>query len=241
MAKSDRLLSLMQLLRTLPQPVKAATLADRLEISRRTLYRDIDALRGVGALIDGEAGVGYTLIEDIALPPQTLTRLEAEALSIGLAEVQYRGDPELANAARDALSKITAALQERQQRNVLHAVSQVYRFTTHAASTIDITAIREACWTETALCITYEDRKGVVTERRIFPLAVLYFEHAVMLLAFCHLRDDYRSFHVTHILEVQPLEERFRPHRVRLLNDYVLALRERLVAHGEDLDRMQGF
>lgn len=238
MAKSDRLFSLMQLMRTLPQPVKAASLAERLEVSRRTLYRDIEALRMVGARIDGEAGVGYTLVEDIAMPPQTLTRLETEALSVGLAEVQFRGDAQLADAACSAMAKITATLKEDQQRDVLHAVSQVYRFTTHEASTVDISAIREACWSEKALRITYEDRKGAVTQRRIFPLAVLYFEYAVMLLAYCQLRDGYRSFHVTHIRDVRPLEESFRPHRVRLLNDYVADLRGRLAERGEDLTMM---
>lgn len=218
----------MQLLRTLPKPVCAATLACRLEVSKRTVYRDIDALRRAGGLIDGEAGIGFTLVEDIALPPQTLTRLEIEALGIGLAEVQHRGDPQLAAAARDALTKITATLHERQQRDVLHAVSQVYRFTTPEPATVDISGIRAACWSETALRITYKDRNGTVTRRRVFPLAVLYFEYAVMLLAYCHLRDDYRSFHVTHILDVENLAESFRPHRVRLLNDYVADLRDRL-------------
>jgi len=165
MAKSDRILRLIQLLRTLPKPVTARVLAQKLEVSKRTLYRDIDALRVVGARIEGEAGVGYTLVEDIALPPQTLTRLEIEALSIGLAEVQYRGDANLAGAARDALSKITATLKEDQQRDVLHAVSQVYRFTKPEASDIDMTAMRNACWTEHALQITYRDRDGAMTDR----------------------------------------------------------------------------
>ncbi len=228
MAKSDRLLRLMQLLRTLPKPVKAVTLAERLEVSKRTVHRDINALRAAGGQIDGEAGVGYTLIEDIALPPQTLTRLETEALAIGLAEVQHRGDAQLASAARDTMAKITATLHERQQRDVLHAVSQVYRFTTPEPSTVDITAIREACWSEKALQITYEDRQGAVTQRRIYPLAVLYFEYAVMLLAYCRLREDYRQFHVTHIMKADVLDESFRPHRVRYLNDYVADLRARL-------------
>lgn len=230
----------MQLLRTLPQPVTAAVLADRLEVSLRTLYRDIEALRVVGARIEGEAGLGYTLVEDIALPPQTLTRLETEALAVGLAEVQYRGDPQLAAAARDCMAKITATLHERQQRDVLHAVSQVYRFTTPPASTVDISDIRAACWQEQAIQIAYEDRNGARTQRRVFPLAVLYFEYAVMLLAYCHLRDDYRSFHVTQIQEVRPLDESFRPHRVQLLNTYVVKLRQRLADHGEGFAMNQG-
>lgn len=235
MAKSDRILRLIQLLRTLPQPVTAAALAEELEISKRTLYRDIDALRVVGAQIDGAAGVGFTLIEDIALPPQTLTRLEAEALSIGLAEVQYRGDATLAAAARDAFSKITATLKEGQQRDVLHAVGQVYRFTKHEASGVDMTAIRGACWTEHALLITYRDLGGTITQRRVFPLAVLYFERAVMLLAFCHLRHDYRKFHVTQIISAETLAECFRPQRVRLLNMYVADLRAKLQDMDDDL------
>lgn len=235
MAKSDRLLRLMQLLRSRPKPVVAEVLADALEVSKRTLYRDIDALRRVGAQIDGEAGVGYTLVEDIAMPPQSLTRLEAEALAIGMAEVQYRGDEKLASAARDAMTKIAATLKEGQQRDILHAVSQVYRFTTHEASAVDMTAIREACWSENAIQMTYEDRKGVITERRIYPLAVLYLEHAVMLLAFCQLRQDYRTFHVTHIKRADRLDDSFRPHRVRLLNDYVAQLRTRACDRGGDL------
>lgn len=235
MPKSDRILRLIQLLRTLPQPVTAAVLAEELEISKRTLYRDIDALRVVGARIDGEAGVGYTLVEDIALPPQTLTRLEAEALSIGLAEVQYRGDANLAAAARDAFSKITATLKEGQQRDVLHAVGQVYRFTKHEASGIDMTAIREACWSENALLIEYRDLAGHITKRRVYPLAVLYFERAVMLLAFCHLRNDYRKFHVTQIISAETSTECFRPRRVQLLNTYVAGLRAKLQDRRDDL------
>ncbi|MEL6837746.1 MAG: YafY family protein [Pseudomonadota bacterium] len=227
MAKSDRILRLIQLLRTLPQPVTAAVLAGKLEISKRTLYRDIAALRVVGARIDGEAGVGFTLVEDIALPPQTLTRLETEALSIGLAEVQFRGDEQLADAARNALSKITATLKENQQRDILHAVSQVYRFTKHDASDVDMSSMREACWSEHALHIRYRDLQGVDTQRRVYPLAVLYFERAVMLLAFCHLRQDYRKFHVTRIIHASKSDECFRPRRVQLLNDYVAKLRRR--------------
>ncbi|PUB18642.1 helix-turn-helix transcriptional regulator [Yoonia sediminilitoris] len=228
MAKSDRILRLIQLLRSLPKPVTAAVLAEKLEVSKRTVYRDIDALRIVGARVDGEAGVGYALIEDIALPPQTLTRLETEALSIGLSEVQFRGDAKLADAARDAFSKITATLKESQQRDVLHAVSQVYRFTKHDASEVEMTTIREACWSEHAMLLTYRDRAGSETTRRIYPLAVLYFERAVMLLGFCHLRNDYRKFHVTQIISATPLKESFRPRRVQLLNDYVTDLRKRV-------------
>lgn len=237
MAKSDRLLRLMQLFRRLPAPVTAARLAEDLGVSMRTLYRDIDALRAAGARIDGEAGLGYTMAEDVALPPQTLTRLEVEALSVGLAEVQYRGDPALAHAAADARAKITASLHETQQRDVLHAVSQVHRFTEHAAASIDISLIREACWDEREIDIRYRDKHGAITQRRVQPLSVLYFEWAVMLLAFCTLRQDYRSFHVTNIESAAATNTSFRPRRVPLLNAYVAQLQSRLSQSGDALKR----
>ena len=122
MSRSDRLFRLLTALRSLPQPVTAARLADETEVSERTLYRDIDTLRAGGAVIDGAAGFGYTLTEDPALPPQMFTRLEVEALVLGLAEVRLAGDPALARAAEVALAKITATLPERVQRQAIHAV-----------------------------------------------------------------------------------------------------------------------
>ena len=89
----------MQVLRTMPAPIKASDLADQMEVSLRTVYRDIDSLRAAGAMIDGEAGYGYTLVDDPALPPMMFTVDEIEALVLGLKEVQASADPVLANAA----------------------------------------------------------------------------------------------------------------------------------------------
>ena len=96
MAKSDRLFCLLHLIRGLTPPVTAARLAGDMEVSERTIYRDIDSLRAAGARIDGEAGLGYTMVEDLALPPQTFTQIEIEALTLGLSDVSQRGDVDLA-------------------------------------------------------------------------------------------------------------------------------------------------
>lgn len=227
MPKTDRLFRLLHLIRGLRPPVTAARLASAMEVSERTIYRDIDSLRAAGARIEGEAGVGFTMVEDPALPPQTFTRIEIEALTLGLADVTQRGDADLARAASDALVKILATLPERQQRQAMHAVNMAQRLITPATPSIDMTLLREAMWAEEALEIGYRDLKQERTRRRIYPLALSYHDRSVMLLAWCCKRRDFRSFHVTRIEGYERTQESFRPRRVALLRDYVARLRAR--------------
>ncbi|MGQ0564581.1 MAG: helix-turn-helix transcriptional regulator [Gemmobacter sp.] len=226
MARPDRLFRLLQALRTLPAPVTAARLAAETEVSPRTLYRDIDTLRAGGALIDGAAGVGYTLTEDPALPPQMFTRLEVEALVLGLAEVRQAGDPALAQAATAALAKITATLPERVQRQALHAVSHTYRHQARPAAPPHMAVIRQASWDEVALDITYRDKDGRLTARRIWPLSVVFLDRTLMCLAWCTLRQDFRRFHIAAMDNVRTTTESFRPRRVPLLRAFMEAMRD---------------
>lgn len=217
MAKSDRLIRLMHLMRLLPPPVRAERLAGELGVSQRTIYRDIDSLRAAGARIEGEAGLGYTLAEDAALPPQALTRLEIEALVLGLSDVQRRGDPALARAAADTLAKIAATLPEAHQRQAAHAIAKVYSYVQYTPPPVDPGLLRRACWEEEALDITYRDKQGAETARRILPLAMVYLDMQVVLLAWCCLREGFRQFIVPAILSARPTGESFRPRRVALL------------------------
>ena len=221
MPRADRLFRLLQAIRMLPQPVTAARLAAETGVSPRTLYRDIDALRAGGALIDGAAGVGYTLTEDPALPPQMFTRLEIEALVLGLAEVRLAGDPALARAAEAALSKITATLPERIQRQAIHAVQQTYRFEKRPPAPAALALLRQACWDERAVDLTYTDKDGSQTHRRIWPLSVIFLDRTLMLLAFCCLRQDFRRFHLSQMADITLSLESFRPRRVPLLRDFL--------------------
>ena len=220
MPRSDRLFRLLDTLRRLPPPVTAARLAQETGVSERTLYRDIDSLRSGGALIDGAAGLGYTLTEDPALPPQMFTRLEVEALVLGLAEVRVMADPALSRAAEMAMAKITATLPERVQRQAIHAVTQVYRFDKRAPPAIDMKVLREAAWDERAIDIGYSDQAGVVTNRRIYPLSVVYLDRSMMVLAWCCLRSDYRRFVVDRIATLAATDESFRPRRVAMLREF---------------------
>jgi predicted DNA-binding transcriptional regulator YafY len=224
MARADRLFRLLTAFRTLPQPVTAARLAEETGVSERTLYRDIDALRAGGALIDGAAGLGYTLTEDPALPPQMFTQLEVEALVLGLSEVRQMGDGLLTKAAEAAMGKIVATLPERVQRQAVHAVSRSYRFKARASVPGHIQLLREASWEEREVQITYRDLNGEETTRAIWPLSIVFFDAALMCLAWCCLRQDFRRFHLSQMRDVRLTGRSFRPRRVALLKDYIATI-----------------
>ena len=181
--------------------------------------------RAGGALIDGAAGLGYTLTEDPALPPQMFTRLEVEALVLGLAEVRLAGDPALARAAGAALAKITATLPERVQRQAIHAVQQTYRFEKRPPAPAHLAVIREACWDERALDISYTDREGGSTDRVVWPLSVVFLDRTLMLLAWCTLRQGFRRFKLDQVGRVQITSVSFRPRRVPLLREFLKQLK----------------
>lgn len=224
MARSDRLFRLLHALRMLPPPVTAARLAQETGVSERTLYRDIESLRMAGALIDGERGYGYRLTEDLAMPPQQFTRIELEALLLGLSQVRQVGDAELGDAAEAAMAKIVGSLPERLQRQALHSVLQVYRFDEPPEPPIDLSLLRKACWDEQATTIVYADAEGRQTERGIWPLSIVYLEHTLVVLAWCCLRQDFRKFRVDRIMAIRPLQESFRPRRVPLLRQFLAQL-----------------
>ena len=225
MARTDRVARLMQLLRVLPQPVTADRLARELGVSKRTLYRDVDSLRAAGAVIDGAAGVGYTLVEDGAMPPQILDRLEVEAVILGLAALERFGDAALARAGREAGAKIVASLPVRRQREALHAVLMTHGFGARAEPRVSLEALRRACWEERAVRIDYVDKSGRRTARTVEPLSLVYLEETLALLAYCTLRRDYRTFLVERIETLAPTDASFRPRRVPMLRDYVARLR----------------
>ena len=221
MSKATRLIQLLHELRMHTPPVTAQTLAEAMAVSDRTIYRDIDALRTAGAVIDGEAGFGYTLTEDPALPPQMFSHDEIEALVLGLREVREIADPALANAADSALAKLRATLPDRLKSRLEHAVLYAKRFHERPEITIDPAAIRKAAWEETALDIAYVDQHDKATKRRVYPLSIIYFDQTLVLLAWCCLRKADRIFRLDRIQSIALTDESFRPNRVPLLRDAI--------------------
>lgn len=221
MARTDRLMRLMDALRRLPAPVTALRLAEETGISQRQLYRDIATLRAGGALIDGAAGLGYVLTEDPALPPQCFSRIEIEALMLAVGALEQMGDPRLLRAGQDALARIIATLPDTQARQAAHCVMRSWHSpAARPPVRVDLEHLRQACWDEQSLLIRYLDLRDRQTQREIWPLGMSYSDNALMLLAFCLLRQDFRLFHVHRIIEVTATGRSFRPRRVTLLHDY---------------------
>ncbi|TMV04934.1 YafY family transcriptional regulator [Ruegeria sediminis] len=225
MSRTNRLFQLMQALRSGPAPRTSHDLAQDLGVSARTIHRDIDALRGLGAVIDGEAGFGFTLVEDATLPPLGFTDDELEALVLGLREVQLIGDPALFEAAGSALRKLQGRLPPRQSHRLTHAVLTATRFDRPEPPTIAVAALRQATWDERSVDFAYSDVNGAETFRRVNPLSIVYMDRANVLIAWCHLRQDFRIFRLDRMRGMSVTEESFRPNRVPLLREALERIR----------------
>jgi len=230
MTRTHRLFQLMQALRTAPPPATAAGLAQALGVTPRTVYRDIDALRGLGAVIDGAAGFGYTLIEDAALPPLSFKAEELEALVLGLREVQAVGDPALKAAAGSALAKLGARLPPAQAHRLKHAVLTAARFVPLPEPGVDVTLLRQATWDERTIRFDYSDVEGRATTRSVDPLSIVYMQASHCLLAWCHLREDFRAFRLDRMRGLTVTEGSFRPRRVPMLRSYLEKMRDECAA-----------
>lgn len=234
MARTDRLFRLLQAMREMPAPITASKLAAVTEVSIRSLYRDIESLRLAGARIEGERGYGYRLVEDYSLPPQTFDRAEIEAIALGLAEVKNMGDPALAKAASSVMAKVAATLPDDRELFLLNAISHVYRPGTRNLVMADLDIIRTSCWQEEMLNIRYKDRDGVLSDRMIMPLALMYTDQTLTVLSWCCLREAFRMFRADRIAGIEPAGRSFRPKRVSLLRTYMAQLESERHAKVED-------
>ncbi len=219
MTRTHRLFQLMQALRNTAPPATAAGLAQTLGVTPRTIYRDIEGLRSLGAVIDGAAGFGYTLVEDAALPPLSFADEELEALVLGLREVEEVGDPALASAARTALSKLRARLPASQAHRLEHAVLTARRYAPLPEPGIDVMQLRQATWDERTIRFDYSDVEARQTTRSVDPLSIVYMQASHCLLAWCHLRQDFRAFRLDRMRNLDITDASFRPRRVPLLRE----------------------
>lgn len=207
MSRSARLLRLLQALRGRRLPVTAAWLAEALEVSERTIYRDVADLMAQGAPISGEAGFGYVLLPGLFLPPLMLAEDEVEAVMLGLRYVDQRGDASLKASAAEARAKIGAVLSSEAQANLL--VPQTLPGpspTAFPANTVSLDDLRAAIRAQTRLDISYADDQGQRTQRIVWPVQLGFMDRARVLAAWCELRQDFRTFRTDRIATLALLD-----------------------------------
>ena len=217
MSRATRLLDLLQLLRRHRYPVSGAELARELDISLRTLYRDIGALQAQGAHIEGEPGVGYVLRPGYMLPPLMLSQEELEALVLGVRWVADRGDARLGAAAQNALTKIVAVLPKDLADEIDTSGLLVVPSWSTPPSRIDLGDIRASIRSECRVEVRYTDLKEVTTDRVVWPIALGFFEHIRMVVVWCEMRQAFRHLRADRIISWVPLENRYPKRRAVLL------------------------
>lgn len=206
--------------------VTAATLARELEISERTVYRDIRDLVGTGVPIDGEAGVGYTLRKGFDLPPLMFTVPEIEALVLGARVVESWGDASLGRAARDALARVEAALPARLQERLEATPLFAPGFLVRPQVVAYLSELRTAIESRNRTEIAYEDGAGDATERVIRPLGLFFWGATWAVGAWCELRDDFRVFRLDRVRQLARLDDTFAAEPGRTVEDLIARYRD---------------
>jgi len=217
MRRADRLLRVIQLLRRHRKPVTGARMAEELEVSLRTLYRDIADLITDGVPIRGEAGVGYVLGEGYDLPPLMFKADELEAIMLGLSWVRRRGDLSLQRAAEDVVAKVAVVLPVAMRGALLDAPLITPPAFNVVPERVDVGQVRMSIRAQRKIQISYQDERGGQTKRVIWPIAISYFDVQRLIVAWCELRQGFRHFRTDRIAEMQVLEEKYREPRLKLL------------------------
>lgn len=222
MRRADRLFRLVQVLRA-RRFATAKSLAEALEVSERTVYRDVRDLSLSGVPIEGEAGVGYALRRDFDMPPLMFDFEEIEALTAGARMVQAWSGPQLAKAAQSALDKIAAALPADKRiamdRTRLYAPS--FHVDPELGKVLDV--MREAIVGQRRLSFQYKDAGDKPSERKVRPLGLYFWGQRWTLAAWCEMRDDFRNFRLDRATRVA-IGNRFPDEPGKRLEDFLRAV-----------------
>jgi predicted DNA-binding transcriptional regulator YafY len=219
MRRADRLFQIVQHLRG-GRLVTAKRLGERLEVSERTIYRDIADLQSTGVPVDGEAGVGYILREGFDLPPLMFTREEIVALVAGARMVRSMGGASMAKAAIEALIKIESVLPPSLQTQLKSVEIHVpdRQMPERDKNMIDLA--QAAVEARKVLELDYADVEGKASRRNVRPLGLWYWGKVWTLVGWCELRDDFRVFRIDRIQAAGPTGTVFKPERGKLLADF---------------------
>jgi predicted DNA-binding transcriptional regulator YafY len=222
MRRTDRLFDIIQILRD-GNLHRAQDIAEALEVSVRTIYRDMDTLTASGIPVQGERGVGYMVTSQITLPPLNLTTEELEALNLGMAIVAEAADPGLKAAATSLAAKVDAVLPIQTVAEADAWKFAVYPFANAARGFAHMPALRAAISARQKLDVQYQSIDGSFTRRTLRPLHMEYWGRVWTLTAWCEFRNDFRVFRVDLIQDATPLPALFVDEPGKRLQDYLAA------------------
>jgi len=225
MRRADRLFQIIQLLRN-RRVTTAKWLAEELEISERTVYRDIQDLMISGVPIEGEAGVGYRLKRGFDLPPLMFTKEEITALTLGARIVNSWADPQLAKAADQALNKIKVVLPD----NLKSSLSETSLFAPFVQVSPEVTAamatLRIATEERRKIHFSYTREDGENSSRIVWPLGLFFWGGVWTLGAWCELRQDFRNFRLDRIANLTKANDNFSAGQDKTLEAYIAAMKK---------------
>lgn len=216
MSRSSRLFEIIQILRRARAPIPARAIADALEVSIRTIYRDVVTLQAMRVPIAGEAGIGYVMQEGFDLPPLMFTAEEVEAIVVGLSLIGRTGDADLQAAASRVGRKIADVLPATADGRLEGSPLHVSHWNEVPPAVVEYRVMRQAIREERKLHLTYEDAEARSTERTVRPIALVYYVDNVLLAAWCELREDFRHFRADRISACRPTGGRFEGEGERL-------------------------
>lgn len=206
MRKSSRLFEIIQILRGASAPMTADALAERLEVSVRTVYRDIAALQAMRTPIEGEAGIGYVMRPGYDLPPLNFDEEELEALRVGMSMLARSGDSALQRAAGRIRDKVSAL---REPAEWLQVAPWGAPPDDPARGCVSLAMLRQAVRGERKLSLVYRGADGLETTRIVRPVALIYHVECNILAAWCELRGGFRHFRTDRIYGCEMLEDTF--------------------------------
>jgi predicted DNA-binding transcriptional regulator YafY len=209
--RADRLFDILRILRSAKAPVTAASIADELEVTVRTIYRDVATMQARRIPIEGAAGIGYVLRRGFDLPPLMFTEDETEAIAVGVRMLARTGDPGLQTAAESVLSKVTLVVPDPLRDYLNTAPVYVSKSGAPVPEQRDLpSTIRHAIRDSRKMRIDYEDGDARRTDRVIQPFAVAYYVEATLVCAWCELRNDIRHFRTDRIVSAEVLDDKFK-------------------------------
>ena len=227
MRRADRLFQIVQCLRS-RKVVTAAELAEELEVSLRTVYRDVQDLLASGVPIEGEAGVGYCLPRGFDLPPLMFDEDEVEALVLGARMVEAWADKDLARKARSVLSKVEVVLPERLRPRMEQVELFAPGFHVSEDMKANLEVFRKATVRRRKLALGYTDAHGRTTERIVRPLCLAFWGRSWIGSAWCELREDFRNFRPERMTSMTELEETFEDETGRDLEAFLDLMRREM-------------